>query len=117
MVLLEYTTEGRVHSRQIGVLRGEQNSFMYDLESFFWVLFWICLHRESSSIKTRIIPQFEEWWYLDLGALVQRKLEVIRNEDYFLRISEEHCGAYHNPMIPWVNRLRKVVFPDDALTG
>jgi hypothetical protein len=25
----------------IGALFGEQYSFMYDLESFFWVLFWI----------------------------------------------------------------------------
>ncbi|KMU75272.1 hypothetical protein CISG_04691 [Coccidioides immitis RMSCC 3703] len=26
----------------IGVLYGEKHSFMHDLESFFWVLFWIC---------------------------------------------------------------------------
>ncbi|MCJ1359879.1 MAG: hypothetical protein MMC33_009882 [Icmadophila ericetorum] len=28
----------------IGVLYGERHSFMHDLESFFWVLFWICIH-------------------------------------------------------------------------
>lgn len=28
----------------IGVLLGEQHSFMHDLKSFFWVLFWICIH-------------------------------------------------------------------------
>ncbi|KAL2169557.1 hypothetical protein VTG60DRAFT_5950 [Thermothelomyces hinnuleus] len=28
----------------IGALLGEQHSFMHDLESFFWVLFWICIH-------------------------------------------------------------------------
>lgn len=28
----------------VGVLLGEQNSFMHDLELFFWVLFWICIH-------------------------------------------------------------------------
>ena len=28
----------------IGALLGEQHSFMHGLESFFWVLFWICIH-------------------------------------------------------------------------
>jgi hypothetical protein len=28
----------------IGALIGEQHSFMHDLKSFFWVLFWICVH-------------------------------------------------------------------------
>ncbi|KAH6988698.1 hypothetical protein EDB80DRAFT_555094, partial [Ilyonectria destructans] len=28
----------------IGALLGEQHSFMHDLGSFFWVLFWICIH-------------------------------------------------------------------------
>ncbi len=31
----------------IGALLGEQHSFMHDLESFFWVLFWICIHYEG----------------------------------------------------------------------
>ncbi|KAK3933951.1 hypothetical protein QBC46DRAFT_400887, partial [Diplogelasinospora grovesii] len=31
----------------IGALLGEQHSFMHDLESFFWVLFWICIHYNS----------------------------------------------------------------------
>ena len=28
----------------IGALYGEKHTFMHDLESFFWVLFWICIH-------------------------------------------------------------------------
>ena len=36
----------------IGVLLGERHSFMHepadlDLESFFWVLFWICVHYDG----------------------------------------------------------------------
>lgn len=31
----------------IGALLGEQHSFMHDLESFFWVLFWICIHYDA----------------------------------------------------------------------
>ncbi|KAJ0103725.1 hypothetical protein J7T55_001741 [Diaporthe amygdali] len=39
----------------IGVLLGEQHSFMHDLESFFWVLFWICVHYDGPN-KPRVIP-------------------------------------------------------------
>ncbi len=28
----------------IKLLEGTPHSFMHDLESFFWVLFWICMH-------------------------------------------------------------------------
>jgi hypothetical protein len=28
----------------IGVLYGEKRNFIYDLESFFWILFWICIY-------------------------------------------------------------------------
>ena len=49
----------------IGALLGEPHSFMHDLESFFWVLFWICIHYdgldEKGKVKRRIIPQYEKW--------------------------------------------------------
>ncbi|KAI5861969.1 hypothetical protein GGS23DRAFT_605898 [Durotheca rogersii] len=32
----------------IGVILGEQHPVMHDLESFFWVLFWICIHDNGS---------------------------------------------------------------------
>jgi hypothetical protein len=32
----------------IGALYGEEHTFMHDLESFFWVLFWICIHYTGS---------------------------------------------------------------------
>ncbi|KKZ63853.1 hypothetical protein EMCG_01806 [[Emmonsia] crescens] len=31
----------------ISVLYGEKHCFMHDLESFFWVLFWICIHYDG----------------------------------------------------------------------
>jgi serine/threonine protein kinase len=34
----------------IGVLLDdEMHSYMHDLESFFWVLFWICIHYDGPS--------------------------------------------------------------------
>ncbi|KAL8380591.1 hypothetical protein RB595_005050 [Gaeumannomyces hyphopodioides] len=43
----------------IGALSDEQHSFMHDLESFFWVLFWICIHYEGPD-QDRIVPRFEK---------------------------------------------------------
>jgi serine/threonine protein kinase len=44
----------------IGALLGEPHNFMHDLESFFWVLFWICIHYdgldEKGKVKRRIVP-------------------------------------------------------------
>lgn len=42
----------------IGVLLGEQHSFMHDLESFFWVLFWICIHYDRPG-RERVVPRFK----------------------------------------------------------
>ncbi|EEH34986.2 hypothetical protein PAAG_06033 [Paracoccidioides lutzii Pb01] len=43
----------------IGVLYGEKHCFMHDLESFFWVLFWICIHYESPG-KGSTVERFEK---------------------------------------------------------
>ena len=48
----------------IGALLGEPHSFMHDLESFFWLLFWICIHyegrNEKGKSKRRIVPKYEK---------------------------------------------------------
>ncbi|KAF2022813.1 hypothetical protein EK21DRAFT_105609 [Setomelanomma holmii] len=57
----------------IGVLLDdEQHSFMHDLESFFWVLFWICIHYDGPS-GGRVVPQFEKWNYIDTEELAKLK--------------------------------------------
>ncbi|KAH7146851.1 hypothetical protein B0J13DRAFT_429645, partial [Dactylonectria estremocensis] len=35
---------GTIAFMAIRALLGEQHSFMHDLGSFLWVLFWICIH-------------------------------------------------------------------------
>lgn len=48
----------------IGLLLGEKHSFMYGLESFFWIIFWICIHYNGPD-ESRIVPRFEKWNYVD----------------------------------------------------
>lgn len=45
----------------IRLLYGEKHSFMHDLELFFWVLFWICIHHNDPNEKRRAVPRFEKW--------------------------------------------------------
>jgi Fungal protein kinase len=95
----------------IGVLYDERHSFMHDLESFFWVLFWICIHYHGPNGKGSIVPRFEKWNYVDMGELAELKKGTIADEGDFLKTAEENFTAYYQSLIPWVNRLRKVVFP------
>ncbi|KAH6972559.1 hypothetical protein EDB80DRAFT_361154 [Ilyonectria destructans] len=56
----------------IGVLLGEQHSFMHDLESFFWVLFWICIHYHGPD-ESRVIAEFDQWNYISMKLLAKEK--------------------------------------------
>jgi hypothetical protein len=96
----------------IGVLYdGEQHSFMHDLESFFWVLFWICIHSNGPH-KDIVVSHFDKWNYANTEELALLKMGTISNDNIFLKEVMKHFTEYHKPLIPWVNRLRGVVFPD-----
>ena len=96
----------------IGVLLDdEKHSFMHDLESFFWVLFWICIHYDGPN-KARVVPRFEKWNYIDTEDLVLTQQGTVVTESFFLRTAEKTFTPYFQPLIPYVNRLRRKVFPN-----
>ncbi len=95
----------------IGALLGEPHSFMHDLESFFWVLFWICIHYNGPN-ESRVVPRFEKWNYVDTEELASSKKGVIDDEGDFLKIMEEHFTSSCQTLTSWVNRLRRKVFPN-----
>lgn len=95
----------------IGLLLGEKHSFMHDLESFFWVIFWICIHYDGPNVS-RVVRRFEKWNYVDMEELAEMKKGTVTHEGDFVRMVDEHFTEYYKPLGPWVNRLRKVVFPN-----
>ncbi|KAK0728902.1 hypothetical protein B0T26DRAFT_810694 [Lasiosphaeria miniovina] len=95
----------------IGALLGEQHSFMHDLESFFWVLFWICIHYDAQGKDIRPTG-FDDWNYENDDKLVRSKMGEISDEEVFLAGAEKNFTSYYRPLIPWVNRLRRKVFPN-----
>jgi hypothetical protein len=95
----------------IGVLLDDElRSFMHDLESFFWVLFWICIHYHGPSQQS-IVPRFDKWNYLDAEELAASKKGIVDDERDFFKTAEENFTQYYQPLIPCVNRLRRKVFP------
>ncbi|ROT35341.1 hypothetical protein SODALDRAFT_283661 [Sodiomyces alkalinus F11] len=96
----------------IGALLGEQHSFMHDLESFFWVLFWICI-RYNGPDKGRAVREFDKWNYVEMKELAKLKLGTVAKEEIFMETATDHFTLYYKPLIPWVNRLRRQVFPMD----
>ncbi|RAH68883.1 protein kinase family protein [Aspergillus aculeatinus CBS 121060] len=94
----------------VGALLGEQHSFMHDLESFFWVLFWICIHYHGPG-HGNVVEEFDEWNFLKMETLATTKLGTVSDEDLFFRTMRNFFTEYYKPLMPWVNRLRRVVFP------
>ncbi|KAL5398112.1 hypothetical protein PMIN03_012809 [Paraphaeosphaeria minitans] len=95
----------------IGVLLDDEiHSFMHDLESFFWVLFWICVH--YSEAGRDIGPtEFECWNYESSGKLAELKKGLVSDERDFLKTAEGKFTDHYQPLIPCVNKLRRKVFP------
>ncbi|KAJ6279021.1 hypothetical protein J3E71DRAFT_368428 [Bipolaris maydis] len=97
----------------IGVLLDdEMHSFMHDLESFFWVLFWICIHYDGPA-KDVGATEFEKWNYVNMEELAELKSGLVSREKHFLNRITKAFTPYYQPLIPCVNRLRRAVFPMD----
>ncbi|KAK3364403.1 hypothetical protein B0T25DRAFT_514102 [Lasiosphaeria hispida] len=83
---------------------------MHDLESFFWVLLWICVHRNGPD-ENRVVQQFDKWNYVDIEELAILKLGAVAKESIFMKTIADHFTPYYAPLIPLLNRLQKVVLP------
>lgn len=95
----------------IGALYGENHSFMHDLESFFWVLFWLCAHWNGPS-QERAKTEYESWNYKSTKELAEIKTGKVLKEDKFNMEVNENVTAYCKPLIPCIQQLRRVVFPN-----
>ncbi|KAL7917588.1 serine/threonine-protein kinase Sgk2 [Trichoderma austrokoningii] len=94
----------------IGALRGEQHSFMHDLESFFWVLFWICIHHDGPQ-KSRVVDEFDEWNYTRTEHLVKVKIGIMGDEPEFMDTITNNFTQYCAPLIGLMTKLRETIFP------
>lgn len=77
---------------------------MYDLKSFFWVIFWICIHYKGLG-KGR-------GNFIDTDELAGMKKSEISDEVDFVRSANKYFTEYHRLLILCINTLRKEVFPN-----
>ncbi|KAI1385971.1 uncharacterized protein F4822DRAFT_445778 [Hypoxylon trugodes] len=82
----------------IGVLRGRQHFFEHDLESFFWVLFWICVYYNGLN-EERSVPEFDKWNVVGMSELARLKSGTILDEDLFIETLIQYCTPYYKPLI------------------
>ena len=99
----------------IGALLGEPHSFMHDLESFFWVLFWICIHydgrNEKGEVKRKIVSKYERWNYADPEELADLKSGMIIEEERFNKTTASFTPSCQ-PLAPCMRDLRRYIFPN-----
>jgi len=86
---------------------------MHDLESFFCVLFWICIHYNGPNEPPIYESGFEQWNSMTTEDLAKMKSGTIVEEATFLKTMLTYATPYFQPLIPWLEELRKVVFPND----
>ncbi len=96
----------------IGALDGDPHSFMHDLESFFWMLFWICIHYTGPGKELQDVSDFKDWNYGSTGKVAQMKDGII-SPWRFERQLEQYITDYCQPLIPIITELWQKVFPHE----
>ncbi|KAG6138810.1 hypothetical protein E4U28_004049 [Claviceps purpurea] len=87
------------------LLHGQEHSFMHDLESFFWVLFWICINYETPGEQAKPKTIYDAWNYIAGDALANLKAGLISDEGPFMDQLRAAARTH-------VNKPRQKVFPD-----
>jgi serine/threonine protein kinase len=95
----------------IGALYGEDHNFMHDLESFFWLLFWVCVHWNGPG-RSRSKTKYDSWNYEPTQKLAEIKKGKMDEEDKFTEEVEKEFTGQCKSLIPCIQELRKVVFPE-----
>lgn len=95
----------------IDALKDEHHNFMHDLKSFFWVLFWICIHWDESHQKRRIVTEFKNWNKKSIKKLAKLKIELILKDDFNKEI-KINFSEYCKSLISCMQKLWKKVFSE-----
>ncbi|KAI0549016.1 hypothetical protein F4679DRAFT_573833 [Xylaria curta] len=81
----------------IGALEGQLHTYMRDLES---------------KIVCRVVPELETWNFCTVPQLVVfKEVVALRPDDRFIATAKDAFHEYWYPLIPHMNKLRRVVFP------
>ena len=84
----------------IGVLLGKIYFFRHDLESFFWVLFWIYIYYKGLNKECKPIQRFKKWNYINTEELTKLKKGYVAYEGDFIKIVKKYFISYYQLLKP-----------------
>lgn len=61
----------------INVLNSDSYMFMHNLESFFLMIFWICVHYTEISKKSQNVGNFKNWNYMSTNNFATFKIGLV----------------------------------------
>lgn len=94
----------------VGLLLGEFHTCIHDLESFFWVFIWICVHYTSPE-KAVVVPAFEQWNYIDDAPLALIKKGIISDRSDFSTQIKKDFQVSYNSLHGCATHWRDIMFP------
>ncbi|ELQ36898.1 hypothetical protein OOU_Y34scaffold00626g14 [Pyricularia oryzae Y34] len=127
LAAVEGCIEGHESLRMAGFLHRDIsiNNLMIneDTDSLSWPYFLIDLDlgvREPRAAGAfgvkdkagKVISEFDQWNYISMDLLAKEKKGQVSHERDFIKFAEENFTPYYQPLVIWVNKLRKAVFPN-----
>lgn len=94
----------------IGPLYGEDHLNIHDKESFFWLLFWICVHWNGPG-QDLSRSEYDSWNLKNTEELAREKAGLIIEEEKFMYDVEKIFTPYCRTLVSCIQDLREVVFP------
>ncbi|KAL0253377.1 hypothetical protein SLS55_010354 [Diplodia seriata] len=96
----------------IGPLYGEPHLGVHDKESFFWLLFWIGVHWNGPEEGVGRSDAYGAWNGEPTEQLGMVKYSLATEVHKFIQRLEVAFTPFCRPLIPFMEELRAVVFPD-----
>ena len=106
---------GTMEFMAIQVLQRADHTYRHDLESFFYVLLWICARRVwEREYLCRADEQPEEsmltWWYFGSFKAIAERKEHAMSVNGFNALLREFPSAFNN-LKPLCKKIRGILFP------
>ncbi|KAL8747174.1 MAG: hypothetical protein Q9190_000914 [Brigantiaea leucoxantha] len=97
---------GTVEFMAIQVLQDIDHTYRHDLESFFYVLLWICAHHANKQPVESIL----RWWYSGSFETIANNKEYAMSVSGFEKVLREFPTTFEN-LKPLCNEIRDILFP------
>jgi hypothetical protein len=99
---------GTMEFMAIEVLRGAApHSWRHDLESFFYVLIWVCVIYGDKQRKTEIPYVLGQW--SSRGAASFKYAQMSSDDEYLALL--KHFKGNFSRLTPLINEMRLILFP------